>query len=137
MKNIFMDTYKKCDFLLSTAFHPIIFIFNAMFPPDSTLSSEEPFLPVVFSLLCKFFQCSTSLADLRGELFIPQCVPTGRVVLVLKQRDLAERGKTAPSLPAGAAFIETKQAHTHTADYWKHVLLYKYKHAICKLTYNI
>lgn len=54
------------------------------------------------------------MADLRGELLILQCVPTGRVVLVLKQRDLAERGKTAPSLPAGAAFIETKHTDSHS-----------------------
>lgn len=50
-----MDTYKKRCSLLDTAFHPIISVFDAMFNLDSTLSSEEPFLPVVFSLLCKFF----------------------------------------------------------------------------------
>lgn len=53
------------------------------------------------------------MADLRGELFMPQWVPTGLVALVLNLRDLAEQGKTAPSSSAGAAFIATKHTLTH------------------------
>lgn len=71
------------------------------------------------------------MADLRGELLIPQCVPTGRVVLVLKQRDLAEWGKVAPSSPAGATFIAAK--HTQT----QRVPLNKYTHAVGRNTNNV
>lgn len=65
----------------SAVSHPIISIFNAMSPPDSALSV--------------FVAAPPPRLTPRGELLIPQCVPTGRVVLVLKQRDLAKRGKTA------------------------------------------
>lgn len=77
-----------------------------------------------------FFYRFTSAADLRGELLIPQCVPTGRVVLVLKQR-LAERGKAAPSATAGAAFVERK--HTQI----QHVPLNKHTHAVGGITHTV
>lgn len=72
--------------------------------------------------------CFTSTADLRGELLIPQCVPTGRVVLVLKQHDLAEQGEAAPSSTAGAAFGERKHIQM------QHVPRNKRTHAVGSIT---
>lgn len=71
------------------------------------------------------------MSGLRGELLIPQFVPTGRVLLVLNQRELADQGWGRTGPPAGATLIEAK----HTQK--QHVPLNKHAQALGRNANNV